>query len=131
MTRIEFFILLDAERDDKFAYGQRLVLQSLARGRSGHVHTARASDTRAMILELQHVEHADRLSIDHKGEPEADPQVLINLAAEVPYFFSRCEVTYEVVHDETKARAIARERYRYYQERGYPLFHHEIQPELV
>lgn len=131
MTRIEFFILLDTEQDDKIAYGQRLVLQSLARGQSVHVHTACASDTRAMILEFQQVENADRLSVDHKGEPEADPQVLINLAAEVPYFFSRFDVTYEVVHDEARARAMARERYRYYQERGYPLFHHEIQPELV
>jgi len=131
MTRIEFFILLDAELSDKFAYGQRLVLQSLASGRSVHVHTACASDTRAMICEFQHVENADQLTVDHKGEPESDPQVLINLAAEVPYFFSRFETTYEVVHDEKQARAMARERYRYYQERGYPLFHRKIQPELV
>jgi DNA polymerase-3 subunit chi len=131
MTRIEFFILLNAEPGEKFAYGQRLVLQALARGRSVHVHTACASDTRSLISEFQHLENADRLSIDHKGEPEADAEVLINLSAEVPYFFSRFETTYEVVHDEKQARAIARERYRYYQERGYPLFHREIQPELV
>ncbi len=131
MTRIEFYILFGAEQSDRLAYGQRLAMQVLARGRSVHIHTGCARETRSVITHFQHVDNADKLTIDHKGEPEADTQVLLNLAAEVPYFFSRFETTYEVVHDEQQARAMARERYRYYQERGYPLTHREVQPELV
>ena len=131
MTRVEFYILFSDELEDKLAYGHKLALQVLARGRSVHIHTGCARDTRSMIAQFQHLENADRLTIDHRGEPEADAQDLLNLAAEVPYFFSRFETTYEVVHDEKSAREMARERYRYYQERGYPLTHHEIQPELV
>lgn len=131
MTRIEFYILFGSHREDKLAYAQRLALQSLARRRSVHIHTACAMDTAALISEFQHLENTDSLTIDHKGEPEADLDMLINLAAEVPYFFSRFETTCEVVQDEIRAREMARERYRFYQERGYPLSHREIQPELV
>lgn len=131
MTRIEFYILCDAQLSDRLNYAERLVLQALTRGKSVHIHTSCGRDTRALIAQFQHLDNADHLTIDHKGEPESDGEVLVNLSAEVPYFFSRFEITCEVVHDDQQAREIARERYRYYQERGYLITHREVQPELV
>ncbi len=50
-------------------------------------------------------------------------QVLINLATETPAQFARFERMLEVVSSEAADKAAGRERYRFYQERGYPLTH--------
>jgi DNA polymerase-3 subunit chi len=152
MTYIQFYILASDKIEDRWHYTQRLVSQSLRRGKSVHIHTACASDTRLLIERLEEGvlekclatrssangrsanEKSDideMVFVDHKGEPDADRDVLINLSEEVPHFFSSFETTLEVIHDEPKAKAVGRERYRYYQERGYPLKHQDIQPELA
>ena len=52
--------------------------------------------------------------------------VLINLAMEVPTFFSRFERLAECVDNDDVARTASRERYRFYRDRGYPLNLHDI-----
>jgi DNA polymerase-3 subunit chi len=52
--------------------------------------------------------------------------VLINLAAEVPDFFSRYERVAEVVDADPARREQSRERYRFYRDRGYRLNTHQI-----
>lgn len=152
MTYIQFYILASDKVEDRWHYTQRLVSQSLRRGKTVHIHTACADDTRLLIQRLENGALEDCLArnnsesgsfanrksdidemvfVDHKGEPDTDREVLINLSEEVPYFFSSFETTLEVIHDEPKAKAVGRERYRYYQERGYPLKHQDIQPELA
>ena len=58
--------------------------------------------------------------------PQTCDGVLINLAQTVPTFFSRFERTLEIVDDCDTARAQSRDRYRFYQKRGYPLQHHKL-----
>lgn len=58
--------------------------------------------------------------------PEAHHDILVNLAAEVPAFFSRFERVLEIVHGNAEARARARERFGYYRERGYSLNTHKL-----
>jgi len=60
------------------------------------------------------------------GQPGADRSLLINLANEVPPFFSRFERTLEVVDQTEDVRDSGRVRYRFYQSRGYPLKHHSL-----
>lgn len=80
-----------------------------------------------------------RLSADHvvsssdndpvhlsSGVPGNDRNLLINLATEVPSFFSRFERTLEVVNEQPEVQGAGRLRYRFYQQRGYPLHHHKI-----
>ncbi len=62
------------------------------------------------------------------GQPAYDRRVLINLAPTVPAFFSRFERTLEVVNQDPDVRDSGRDRYRFYQQRGYPLQHHKINP---
>ena len=71
-------------------------------------------------------ETAPPVLLAHDAEPDAGHQVLINLATEVPLFFSRFERVAELVNADTDTRARGRERYSFYKERGYPLRTHEI-----
>jgi DNA polymerase-3 subunit chi len=52
--------------------------------------------------------------------------LLINLSADVPEYFSRYARVAEVVDAEEGRRARGRERYRYYRDRGYTLNTHQV-----
>ena len=60
------------------------------------------------------------------SEPGNKCQLLINLDKTVPPFFSRFERTLEIVNKEPDIEESGRVRYRFYQERGYPLTHHNL-----
>jgi DNA polymerase III subunit chi len=51
--------------------------------------------------------------------------VMINLAADVPEFFSRYQRVAEVVDGDPARREQSRERYRFYRDRGYQLNTHK------
>jgi DNA polymerase-3 subunit chi len=52
--------------------------------------------------------------------------VLVNLSADVPEFFSRYERVAEVVDANALRREQSRSRYRYYRDRGYQLNTHQV-----
>ncbi|HEX7080129.1 MAG TPA: DNA polymerase III subunit chi [Gammaproteobacteria bacterium] len=52
--------------------------------------------------------------------------LLINLAGDVPEYFSRYARMAEVVDADADRRARGRERYRYYRDRGYSLKTHRV-----
>ncbi len=60
------------------------------------------------------------------NDPTVDDkrEVLINLSAEVPAFFPQFERVLELVTDNN--RESARDRYRFYKDRGYELHHHHL-----
>ena len=53
-------------------------------------------------------------------------EVLVNLGTGLPQFFTRFERLVELVSVETEDRAQARQRFRYYKDRGYALETHEV-----
>lgn len=63
--------------------------------------------------------------IDHRGDDVTHDDVLVNLRIERPPFFSRFQRLVEIVGNGEDDKAAARERYRYYRERGYPLDTHD------
>ena len=64
--------------------------------------------------------------IDHRGdEPQCD-QVLLNLRAERPPFFARFERLVEIVSLDDDDRQSARERYKFYRDRGYEIRTHDL-----
>ncbi|HEY8606147.1 MAG TPA: DNA polymerase III subunit chi [Noviherbaspirillum sp.] len=135
MTRIDFH----SNVPDKLAYACRLVRK------------ARAADCRVVLLApdrqtlqaldealwtfsdldfLPHVAADDPLAartpvILAESDQTALPhhQILINLTAATPAHFARFERMFEIVSSEESDRLAGRERYRYYQQRGYPLTH--------
>ena len=52
--------------------------------------------------------------------------LMINLAAHVPEFFSRYRRVAEVVDGNATRRAQSRDRYRFYRDRGYTLNTHQV-----
>lgn len=50
---------------------------------------------------------------------------LVNLHVEVPGFFSQFEQVLETTGHDPHTRQLARERYRFYKDRGYPLNTHQ------
>lgn len=64
--------------------------------------------------------------IGHGEPPALRPEVLINLAGDVPDFFSRFERIAEIVAGNEQTRQAARSRFKFYRDRGYPLETHEL-----
>lgn len=62
--------------------------------------------------------------INHQADPRGERQLLINLSDEVPLYFAQFERVIELVTEDNKA--LARQHYSYYKDRGYPLNHHKL-----
>jgi DNA polymerase-3 subunit chi len=70
-------------------------------------------------------DEAQPVSLGHDVEPSGYNDVLVNLSDTVPAYFSRFDRVAELVGSDEQ-RAAARERYRYYQDRGYTLKTHKL-----
>jgi len=64
--------------------------------------------------------------LDHRGEEPVHDQVLVNLRDELPAFFGRFERLIEIVSVDEEDRKNARERFRFYRDRGYELRTHDL-----
>jgi DNA polymerase-3 subunit chi len=64
--------------------------------------------------------------VDHVAEPLPHDQVLINLLRETPPVFSRFQRLIEIVGLDEDDRAAARERFRFYRDRGYDITTHQL-----
>lgn len=58
--------------------------------------------------------------------PLSHSDVLINLSATTPGFFSRFERLIEIVGTDAEDRDTARQRWRFYQQRGYTMTNHDM-----
>lgn len=135
MTRIDFH----SNVPDKIAYACRLVRK--ARTADFRVvmlladerQLAQADEALWTFSELDflpHVRAGDPLAGDtpiilaHEDDaPLPHHQILVNLSMRTPAHFARFERMFEIISaDEADVQA-GRERYRYYQQRGYPLTH--------
>jgi DNA polymerase-3 subunit chi len=76
------------------------------------LHDALAADTPVLIT-------------SGKEAPD-ECQLLLNLSAEPPPHFERFERLLEVVGTDESERNAARERYRFYRDRGYPIANHDL-----
>jgi len=64
--------------------------------------------------------------LDHVGENLHNDGVLMNLRPEWPPFFSRFHRLVEIVGVDETDRAQARERFRFYRDRGYEIRTHDL-----
>lgn len=141
MTRVDFYILGGAANRDRLAVACRLADKAYRNGRRVYLHTASEDDALALDELLwtfqagSFVPHtrypseddpAPPVLIGHQDEPAVEPDVLINLSDTLPRFFARFDRVLEIVGTEERTRQQARERFRFYRERGYPLDSHEL-----
>jgi DNA polymerase-3 subunit chi len=64
--------------------------------------------------------------VDHVAEHPGAGGLLVNLAAAPPAFFARFERLAEIIGTSEADLDAARERYRFYRERGYVLRNHRM-----
>lgn len=141
MTRIDFYILNENTRYDRYYLSCRITEKAWHQKHRIMIQTNSGQDARHMSQLLW--TFRDQSFIPHALLPEADLKttpviigwdgdaaeecdVLINLATEIPPFFSRFERLVEIVDKDPAQKHVSRDHYRYYQERGYPLTNHKL-----
>ena len=137
MTAIDFYTHVS----DRLEVAAKLVAKALAQHGNVRVLTPDPATTDALdrllwlhppIGFVPHCRADSRLAaetpvwIDHALEHQGPAAVLINLHAAPPPFFSRFERLVEIVGVGDEDAAAARERYRFYRERGYELRTHNL-----
>jgi DNA polymerase-3 subunit chi len=141
MTRIDFYILAPGAGGDRLGLTCRVAERAYAEGRRVLIHCPDSALARELDERLW--SYRDESFLPHglvgetnpaltpilisaDGEPAAEDQVLINLGAEVPEFFSRFERLCEPLDQDPTVLQAGRARWKYYQDCGYDLKHHEI-----
>lgn len=140
MTQVDFYILQDETARARPLLTCRLTEKAWKQGHRVYINT----DSQQQAGELDDllwtfragsfIPHAVYTEADselpvalgHALEPDGFDDVLVNLANEVPPYFSRFDRVAELVGADAELRAAARERYRYYQDRGYTLKTHKL-----
>lgn len=145
MTRIDFYILASNKPEAAERTACRLAEKACGLKHAIYIHTAGRQQTLQLDKLLwtfrdgsfvPHQTHGqDELNdspviIGHETSPDAElashHQLLINLDQTVPPFFSRFERVAEIVGADEQQRKAARERFKFYRERGYELQTHEL-----
>jgi len=143
VTRVDFYVLKSQAGGETHKTACRIAEKAYRLGQKVYLHTDSAEGASALDQLLwvfrdgSFVPHelADSgaapgspVLIGHDREPDPDHRdVLVNLAGQVPSFFSRFERVVEIVGGDHGQRSLARERFRFYRDRGYPLDTHELE----
>ena len=64
--------------------------------------------------------------VDYQAEPLIHDDVLLNLCATHPPFFSRFRRLIEIVGNDEADKTAARERFKFYRDRGYEISRHDV-----
>ena len=141
MTRIDFYVLAEADEESRSHFCCRLADRARQQGHAIYVHTSDAAAAQRIdALLWDYPRHAfvphglagssaaagATVVIGHGNDPVDHDDVLINLSDAVPEFFTRFARIAEIVIQAPAARAGGRDRFRFYRERGYPLHHHDM-----
>lgn len=136
MTRIDFYVLPDVEDGARQRFAARWAQRALADGKRIHL---RAPGQRVDALDALLWDYPPDRFLPHAplaraqgepvtiGAPDEEPrhgELLVNLCDDIAAFFPRFERVAEVVL--RSGRGPARDKYRSYRDRGYPLFHHDL-----
>lgn len=141
MTRVSFYLSTSYEASARMVLACRVIEKAWRSGHGVYVHTASGEQTALCDRLLwtfrqgsfvPHVPAAEDdgvspVLIGHEAEPALRlHDVIVNLGDEVPVFFSAFERLLEPVAGDEQQRRQARERYRFYRDRGYALETHEL-----
>jgi DNA polymerase III subunit chi len=145
VTQVDFYILESDAEDARLRLACRIADKATQQDQTVFINSS--SDVEAQKLDellwtfsqgsfiphkiVRHaVDTAPRepvvIGLNQQPPPGERWDVLINLAADVPEFFSRYQRVAEVVDGNAGRREQSRERYRFYRDRGYPLNTHQV-----
>ncbi len=144
MTQVDFYIVDSDSEDARLKIACRIVDKANDSDQHVFIHALlgrRGEEARRAALDvlagqLHPAQHRAR----GRGRGAAEPVIIglnrgrlsdrwdlmINLAPDVPEFFSRYRRVAEVVDGNATRRAQSRDRYRFYRDRGYTLNTHQV-----
>lgn len=93
----------------------------------GHALMPAGEAATADVLQQIH-RHQARIWLVEDASHCERHDVLVNLMPDVPKGFEQFGKLVEIVSLDDNDRNQARERWRYYQQRGYPIHRHDVQP---
>ena len=141
MTKIDFYILSDRAKSDRFQLACRLSEKAWNAGHRVCINTESEQDAAHMDTLLWTFNDQSFIPHDPIDNPSPgitpiviasklnktdEHDILINLASTIPDCFSQFERLLEPVDKDATNRAASRERYRYYRDCGYTINNHEI-----
>jgi len=144
MTRVDFYLIEDAAERGKDIAVCRLAHKAFLLGHRIYILTENDEDARRLdrlmwtfsagsfIPHATSSENGDAdypVLIGHDEPPAVHEDVLIQLAPKVPEYFSRFQRVAEIVDDNEDGKVLARERFRFYRDRGYTLQTHQLAPD--
>lgn len=134
MTRIDFYILPDADIEPRLTFACRLAEKAYKLGHRVYLHSADAAQAQALddllwrfqpssfvphdVLTPDRNESEAPVTIGWGQPPAGGRDVLINLAGRVPVFFEQFERVTEIVVQTPEVLQATRAAWRHYQERG-------------
>lgn len=141
MTEISFYIT-DAGGQSAPALARRIAEKALLQGRMVYIHAENEAAARQLdelfwrepaTGFLPHAMAGSRedsagtpVIIGHGDDPGDHHDVLINLSRAVPDFFTRFQRVAELVTGDENARRDARDRWKHYRHRGFPVQDHRL-----
>lgn len=142
MTRVSFYILKSQDPQSRQQVACRLAEKACREGHQVFIYTENAQQSAVMDEALwafrpesfvphQVVDNAKTIAapvlISHNNTPPPRlMDVLINLNPEQPMFFSQFERLAEIIDNNEQIKQQGRQRYKFYQDRGYPLETHKL-----
>lgn len=139
MTEVLFYV--SEQQNIRHNLTWRIARAALMRQRHVYIHTSSAEE--AAVLDSMFWQEPITGFLPHallSNDPDAQHpviigygdtpgpchDVMINLATEVPNFFSRFLRVVEMITGDEDIRVAGREHWRFYKHQGYPLKHHNI-----
>ncbi len=144
MTRIDFYILPEKGRRTTEQVLCSLSNKAWKQGGQVYIHTGspdqsmRIDDLLWSFSDISFIPHGrvEHVEVDktpvligHEDPPQNLHDIMINMSDSVPLFFGRFDRLIEIVDKSSateESQFAARERYRFYKERGYPLNTHKL-----
>ncbi|MFA5677467.1 MAG: DNA polymerase III subunit chi [Pseudomonas sp.] len=139
MTNIDFYVLNSDQVSARLQFACRLAHKAWSQNRQVYLHCPNE-------IEAEHIDdylwsfrpdsflpHAlheaqpnENVVVGWDDDPAPHHDLLINLSNSTPEFFSRFNRLAEILVEYEPVITPARERYRFYRQRGYPLNTHQI-----
>ena len=139
--RVDFYLLNSAEPDARGLLACRLIEKAYQRGHRVFVHCNSQLEAEQLDellwtykddsfvphnLQGEGPEPPPPVQIGFDKEPRGFNDILINMANPIPSYFTRFKRVIEIVAFDEEAKAISREHYRDYRNKGCQLQTHQI-----
>lgn len=137
MTKVSFYVGSQNSLQARLLLACKLTEKARAHNMQVYIHTDGYATTKLLDelmwtwSELSFMPHAEPpneapVLIGHDFEPIENCDYLINLSMERPLFFSRFERMAEILDQTPEILEMGRDRYRFYQDRGYELDYYKL-----